>query len=121
MNLPRRAFLHAILTAAVLPAVPRVAPAQAYPGRGVRIVVGYAAGGPTDIAARLIGEAIIDYYEASGVDLGHYARELGLKPYAYAGHIVPHERGAVQSPKKYVGSSNVLILSPQLDFFRRQP
>jgi phage terminase large subunit len=32
---------------------------------------------------------IIDYYESSGVDLGHYVREIGSKPYLYAGHIVP--------------------------------
>jgi phage terminase large subunit len=37
---------------------------------------------------------IIDYYEASGVDLGHYAREIGNRPYVYAGHIVPHDAQA---------------------------
>jgi phage terminase large subunit len=46
--------------------------------------------------AQIIGREIriIDYYEASGVDLGHYARELMAKPYAYAGHIVPHDAQA---------------------------
>jgi hypothetical protein len=37
---------------------------------------------------------IIDYYEASGVDLGHYVREINARPYAYAGHIVPHDAQA---------------------------
>ena len=37
---------------------------------------------------------IIDYYEASGVDLGHYVRELAARPYVYAGHIVPHDAQA---------------------------
>jgi hypothetical protein len=34
---------------------------------------------------------IIDYYEASGVDLGHYVREINSRPYVYAGHILPHD------------------------------
>jgi tripartite-type tricarboxylate transporter receptor subunit TctC len=58
MNLLRREFLRTALAAAALPALPRAAWAQAYPTRPVHIVVGYAAGGPTDIAARLIGQAL---------------------------------------------------------------
>ena len=46
--------------------------------------------------AQVIGREIriIDYYEASGVDLGHYVREINLRPYVYAGHIVPHDAQA---------------------------
>jgi len=53
MNLPRRRFLHLVSGAAALPAVSRVARAQTYPTRPVRVIVPYAAGGPTDVFARL--------------------------------------------------------------------
>jgi hypothetical protein len=56
MKLPRRRFLHLAAGAATLPAVPRIARAQAYPSRPVRIIVGLPAGTPPDLMARLIGQ-----------------------------------------------------------------
>jgi tripartite-type tricarboxylate transporter receptor subunit TctC len=56
MKLPRRNFLHLAVGAAALTAVSPSAFAQAYPSRPVRIIVGFAAAGGTDIMARLIGQ-----------------------------------------------------------------
>jgi tripartite-type tricarboxylate transporter receptor subunit TctC len=56
MKLPRRKFLHLAAGTAALPSLSRFAWAQAYPTRPVRLIVGFAPGGTTDITARLIGQ-----------------------------------------------------------------
>ena len=60
MKLPRRKFLHLAVGAAALLAMPRIARAQAYPTRPVRVIVGFAAGGGYDIIGRLIGQWLSD-------------------------------------------------------------
>ena len=56
MKLPRRTFLQLAAGAAALPAVARVARAQTYPARPITMIVPFAAGGGTDVAARIVGE-----------------------------------------------------------------
>jgi tripartite-type tricarboxylate transporter receptor subunit TctC len=79
MKLPRRRFLHLAAGAVALPAVSRVARAQACPSRPVRWIVGFAAGGGNDIVARLVGQwlserlgqpFIIDNRPGGGTNIG---------------------------------------------------
>jgi tripartite-type tricarboxylate transporter receptor subunit TctC len=58
MKLPRRKFLHLAAGAAALPVLSRIARAQAYPSRPVRIVIPYSAGTSPDIVTRLVGQAL---------------------------------------------------------------
>jgi phage terminase large subunit len=59
--------------------------------------------------AQTIGREIriIDYYESSGVDLGHYVREIVSRPYIYAGHIVPFD---AQARELGTGKSRLEVL-----------
>jgi tripartite-type tricarboxylate transporter receptor subunit TctC len=61
MKIPRRRFLHLTASIAALP-LSRLAMAQAYPTRPVRLIVPVAAGGPTDIVARLIGQQLSERF-----------------------------------------------------------
>jgi tripartite-type tricarboxylate transporter receptor subunit TctC len=79
MKLPRRQFLHLAAGAAALPAVSRFAWAQTYPTKPVRILVGFAPGGSSDITARLIGQwlserlgqqFVIDNRPGGGTNIG---------------------------------------------------
>jgi len=58
MKLPRRQFLHLAAGAAALPAVSRIARAQDYPTRPVRIIVPFPAGQATDTVARIVGQSL---------------------------------------------------------------
>jgi len=61
MKLPRRNFLHLAAGAAALSAVSRIAQAQTYPTRPVRVIVPFAPAGTTDIAARLMGQWLSEH------------------------------------------------------------
>ena len=58
MKLPRRQFLHLAAGAAALSAMSRIACAQAYPTRPVRLIEGFGAGSAPDVLARLIGQSL---------------------------------------------------------------
>jgi tripartite-type tricarboxylate transporter receptor subunit TctC len=62
MKLPRRQFLHLAAGAAGLPAIAGIARAQAYPTRPVHLLVGLAAGGGTDVTARIIAEWLSQHF-----------------------------------------------------------
>src|SRR5262249_5884607 len=79
MKLPRRTFLHLAAGAAALPAVSRLAWAQAYPTRPVRIIAPTASGGAPDILARLMGpwlserlgqQFVVENRPGSGTNIG---------------------------------------------------
>src|SRR5215467_11598584 len=56
MKLPRRNFLHLVAGAAALPLLSRIARAQAYPTRPVRLIVGWPPGGGADTVSRIVGQ-----------------------------------------------------------------
>jgi len=97
MKLPRRTFLHLASGAAALPAVSRIACAQAYPARPVRIIVAQAAGSGSDIIARLIGQSLSErlgqqfIVENRPGAAGNIATEAVLKAppdgYTFARHL----------------------------------
>ena len=82
MKLPRRRFLHLVAGAAVLPAVSRVARAQSYPTRPVRLIAPFPPGGSIDLTARLIGgwlserlgqQVVVENRPGAGGNLGSEA------------------------------------------------
>jgi tripartite-type tricarboxylate transporter receptor subunit TctC len=62
MEVQRRLFLQIAASMVALPAVTRIAGAQEYPTRPVRLLVGFAPGGPNDIVARLVGEKLSEVW-----------------------------------------------------------
>src|SRR5262245_45818237 len=102
MKLPhRRQFLHLAAGAVALPAMSRMASAEAYPARPVTIVVPFAAGGSSDVYSRIVGEYmartlgqqfIIENVVGAGGTTGSL-RVMRARPDGYTilmGHIGTH-------------------------------
>jgi tripartite-type tricarboxylate transporter receptor subunit TctC len=107
MKLPRRKFLHLAVGTAALPAVSRLARAQAYPSRPVRIVIPYAPGGPTDTVGRLIAQRLSDqlgkqfYIENSPGAGGNIATGRAAKAAADGSTIIVVANAYVVNPSLF--------------------
>jgi tripartite-type tricarboxylate transporter receptor subunit TctC len=99
MKLPRRQFLQLAAGAAALPAVSRIARAQAYPTRPIHWIVSFSAGGPNDTVARIVGQflseklgqqIIVENRVGAGGNIGMGA-VLGSPPDGYTiGFVAPN-------------------------------
>jgi tripartite-type tricarboxylate transporter receptor subunit TctC len=119
MTLRRRQFLHLASGAVALPAVSRMAWAQTYPTRPITIIVPFAAGGATDISARIVGEhmsrtlgrqIIIENIAGAGGTTGS-TRAMRSAPDGYTiemGQMGTHATAVALYPK--------LAYNPEIDF-----
>jgi tripartite-type tricarboxylate transporter receptor subunit TctC len=119
MKLPRRSILHLAAGAAAIPAISRIARAQTYPTRPITIIVPFAAGGATDVAARIVGEHmsrtlrqqfIIENAPGAGGTVGS-VRAMRASPDGYTiemGHMGTHAVSVSLYPN--------LAYKPDVDF-----
>ena len=106
MRLPRREFLHLTAGAAALPAISRIATAQAYPSRPIRLVIPFPPGGAFDALGRpwaeriksLLGTVVVENIGGGGASLGA-AAVARARPDGYSillGGTLPHVNEAVR-------------------------
>jgi tripartite-type tricarboxylate transporter receptor subunit TctC len=119
MNLPRRQFLRLAVGAAALSAMSRIARAETYPTRTITMIVPFAVGGPTDVAARTINrhmsrtlgqQLIIENVAGAGGTIGSI-RAMRAKPDGYTilmGHTGTHAFSVPLYPN--------LAYKPDVDF-----
>jgi tripartite-type tricarboxylate transporter receptor subunit TctC len=96
MSLRRRRFL--ALGAAAVAAAPSLAWAQTYPDRAVRVIVPYAAGGPTDVITRLVAQRLSD----------NVGRQFFVENVGGGGGNIGMGRGAKSAPDGYT----LLVVNP---------
>jgi len=80
MKLSRRTSLHLAAGAAAFPFISRIARAQAYPTRPVRLIAGYPAGGVVDMYARLISQLLSERLGQQGRFALEYRKRFGESP-----------------------------------------
>ena len=116
MKLPRRTFLHLAAGVAALPAVSRIASAQAYPTRPVRLIVPFGSAGATDITARLMGQwlserlgqqFIIENRPGAGGNIGTDA-VVRASPDGYTLTLRWRRRGSARRQKRSAGMCRCL-------------
>ena len=89
MKLPRRKFLYLAASAVPLYSISRIARAQSYPARPVRVIVPYAPGGPTDVFSRLMAQKLSEqlgkqfYVENIGGGGGNVGMGQGAVSYTH--------------------------------------
>ena len=119
MALQRRQFLHLAAGVAALPAVTRIAKAQTYPTRPITMIVPFAAGGGTDVVARIVGEhmsrtlghqVIIENVPGAGGTTGSI-RTMRANP---DGHTI--EMGHMGTHAVSVSLYPNLAYNPEVDF-----
>src|ERR1700716_4620754 len=82
MTFPRRRFLQFAAGAAGLPAVSKIARAQTYPARSLRMIIGYPPGGSADITARLTAQWLSERLRHPAVVLSWPGAATNLSPEA---------------------------------------
>jgi len=83
MNLRRRGFLYLSAAASAVTAIPRLAIADSYPSRPVRLIVGFPAGYATDIVARLVAQSLSERVGQQVFVENHH----GCPLLAHSGHL----------------------------------
>jgi tripartite-type tricarboxylate transporter receptor subunit TctC len=106
MRISRRKFLLAATGAVMSPALPRIARADTYPSRSVRMIVAFGAGGPGDVFARLMAEKFSE----------HFRRQFFVENIVGAGGNIGTEKAATSAPDGYtiLINANNQIINPLL-------
>jgi tripartite-type tricarboxylate transporter receptor subunit TctC len=106
MKLPRRQILHLAAGAAALPAVSRMASAQSYPTRPVRMIVPFAPGGQVDVIGRLVAQKLSE----------HFGKQYYVENLPGAGGTIGVGRAAQAAPDGYTTlvTDTSYVINPSL-------
>jgi tripartite-type tricarboxylate transporter receptor subunit TctC len=119
VKLTRRKFLNVAAGAVTLPTLSRIAQAQAYPTRPVRIIVGFAAGGPTDTLARILADLLSARWGGKSVIVENRPGAGTILATAAVGKAPPDGYTLLLTPAQFVINAAIgqkLPYDPQSDF-----